>query len=700
MQVLKNKCIYSYYSTLLDMWVEWNSKLLMGEFPKDASTLNEALREPTSDCRSRAKEMFRIGLVSTELTQGDTALQAMRLGNNVQSDLGFVAAVIHKAGSKMERDKFVKAESALCAIFSVIQSVSWGNFETSINSIAHRLLEVFPCPSDINLTTWLRYLLSGVFCPIASADSSDEVKRFTDFFEHKTDSITLSIIADKTYKTLCSLSSVEDVRKAISDRVSLTGIVQQKMALFILGTERDDIPRGFLSMAYLHHSDFLKLCYEVEQQLWDNNPFRPLYDEESSSSGKYNVLKGIEAISSKDKDLEREYNKVMKDIYQGAQEALNLFGKGLSSLVFKSENCLLQSSDAREFVWSCVKEFHKEGILKDLFHSDYASKGGNQRDYWVVNGCFCSYIVADQSYADEPLEFEGKWICDGFRVDGGAEDVMKFGDAINDVFEGRYKVVIEGDIFKLLKIVTLDEPRQQIFFGAPGTGKSFRVEQITKIYGEDVIRTTFHPDSDYSTFVGCYKPTMKEAEEARVNQPILDYDSLVDKFKEYLNVPNANITKACSLFGYNYHDSIVRMQEQGRRVMDLVNDAYKSNTTYDSVVRGGMACYEEGGTISQSNEAEIAYSFVPQAFTQAYTRAWKNQGRPIFLVIEELNRGNCAQIFGDIFQLLDRNEENESSYSIIPDRDLQQHLADEFKNVEGIPADIKSGKSMRLPANL
>lgn len=364
------------------------------------------------------------------------------------------------------------------------------------------------------------------------------------------------------------------------------------------------------------------------------------------------------------------------------------------------EQCIISNNDAREFVWNCVKEFHKEGILKDLFHSDFASKGGNQRDYWVINGCFCSYIIADPSYADEPLEFEGKWICDGFRVDGGAEDVKKFGDVINDIFDGRYKVVIEGDTFKLLKISTLDEPRQQIFFGAPGTGKSFRVEQITKIYGEDVIRTTFHPDSDYSTFVGCYKPTMKEVEVAKANQPILDYDSLVDKFKEYLNVPNANITKACSLFGYNYHDSIVRMQEQGRRVMDLVNDAYKSNTTYDSVVRGGMACYEEGGAISQSNEAEIAYSFVPQAFTQAYTRAWKNQGRPIFLVIEELNRGNCAQIFGDIFQLLDRNEKNVSSYSIIPDRDLQQHLADEFKDVEDIPADIKSGKSMRLPANL
>ena len=50
-----------------------------------------------------------------------------------------------------------------------------------------------------------------------------------------------------------------------------------------------------------------------------------------------------------------------------------------------------------------------------------------------------------------------------------------------------------------------DKPHQQIFFGAPGTGKSQAILRQTK--GCNTIRTTFHPDSDYSTFVGCYKPT-------------------------------------------------------------------------------------------------------------------------------------------------------------------------------------------------
>ena len=197
-------------------------------------------------------------------------------------------------------------------------------------------------------------------------------------------------------------------------------------------------------------------------------------------------------------------------------------------------------------------------------------------------------------------------------------------------YELSEKVQSAEDIYSAESVVT--EPNQIIYFGAPGTGKSFRVEQITEKYKDDVIRTTFHPDSDYSTFVGCYKPSME-------------------------SVPQ----------------------------------------TYTVEGKEKPIIGKDGDQVAKE---EIVYSFVPQAFTQAYTKAWLNQGKPIFLVIEELNRGNCAQIFGDIFQLLDRNENNESAYSIIPDHDLQQHLAEQFKDAEDVPSDIKEAKAMRLPSNL
>lgn len=151
---------------------------------------------------------------------------------------------------------------------------------------------------------------------------------------------------------------------------------------------------------------------------------------------------------------------------------------------------------------------------------------------------------------------------------------------------------------------------QQILFGAPGTGKSHTINEEIGTDENYCIRTTFHPDSDYSTFVGCYKPTKDE--------------------------------------------------ERG----------------------------------------EITYDFTPQAFTNAYVAAWKDVENPFFLIIEEINRGNCAQIFGDIFQLLDRNEQGYSSYKTTPDQDLANYIRKQLADTDIEDAEVKSGKRMQLPPNL
>ena len=180
-----------------------------------------------------------------------------------------------------------------------------------------------------------------------------------------------------------------------------------------------------------------------------------------------------------------------------------------------------------------------------------------------------------------------------------------------------------------------DFPLQQIFYGAPGTGKSHRIKEIIKEHGidekEQVIRTTFHPDSDYSTFVGCYKPIMK-------------------------SVPQTYVVEG-----------------NEKPVM-----ADKDN---------------------QATKEEIVYDYTPQAFVQAYTKAWTTN-EPVILVIEEINRGNCAQIFGDIFQLLDRGDDGVSEYEIKPDKALENYLKEYYAAFDDLDEQIKTGKIMKLPANL
>lgn len=170
-------------------------------------------------------------------------------------------------------------------------------------------------------------------------------------------------------------------------------------------------------------------------------------------------------------------------------------------------------------------------------------------------------------------------------------------------------------------------PLQTIFYGAPGTGKSHKVKEVTDTLPKsDVFRTTFHPDSDYSTFVGCYKPKMVKA-------PIKDGSG-------------HEITSAC-----------------------------------------------------EDEKKRIAYEYEPQAFLKAYVRAYETN-EPVFLVIEEINRGNCAQIFGDMFQLLDRNENGESDYAIKPETAIQEFLNEKLKDCDIADETIKSGEEMRLPTNL
>lgn len=108
----------------------------------------------------------------------------------------------------------------------------------------------------------------------------------------------------------------------------------------------------------------------------------------------------------------------------------------------------------------------------------------------------------------------------------------------------------------------------------------------------------------------------------------------------------------------------------------------------------GMAVGEE--YLACSNESRIIYSFVPQAFLNAYIQAYKKSEEKVYLIIEEINRGNCAQIFGDLFQLLDRDENGVSEYTIKADADLKAFLENELG--EDNPG-IKDGE-LCLPSNL
>lgn len=228
-------------------------------------------------------------------------------------------------------------------------------------------------------------------------------------------------------------------------------------------------------------------------------------------------------------------------------------------------------------------------------------------------------------------------------------------------------------------------PLQQIFYGAPGTGKSHKVKDVTDSISQDFIfRTTFHPDSDYSTFVGAYKPTMKSADR------LYSADELIDKLSE---IKTLGHTYPCHKFAAKYWYSLKGLSAADIKRIVVACDFPESMTVE---VGKGIAIGEEMAKYVQNDK--IVYSFVPQAFLKAYVAAWQNPEQSVFLVIEEINRGNCAQIFGDIFQLLDRKD-GVSEYPIKADQDIRDYLAKEFAGYD-LDANILSGEELVLPANL
>lgn len=227
---------------------------------------------------------------------------------------------------------------------------------------------------------------------------------------------------------------------------------------------------------------------------------------------------------------------------------------------------------------------------------------------------------------------------------------------------------------------------QQIFYGAPGTGKSHAIKKEVDEKGKQNFRITFHPDSDYSTFVGCYKPTMKSPEKE------YSPEELVVKLKE---IKLSGVSYPCHKFAAQYWKSVKKLSNEQIKQLLLACDFTESMNVE---VAKGIAVGED--LSSKTKDEQIVYRFVPQAFTKAYTAAWNTED-DVYLIIEEINRGNCAQIFGDLFQLLDRKN-GVSQYPIDADTDLADYIAKELANSPrtDFPEKVKEGKKLVLPSNL
>lgn len=166
----------------------------------------------------------------------------------------------------------------------------------------------------------------------------------------------------------------------------------------------------------------------------------------------------------------------------------------------------------------------------------------------------------------------------------------------------------------------------RIYFGAPGTGKSHQLnEEAETKFGKNFERVTFYPTYSYQQFVGSYKPVVSKT---------------------------GDITY-CFVFG---------------PLMRLLLKAWEAEEGYQDAL-------EDLEALKSADEKDKDQVAINAAEAQV-------KANRFVLIVEELNRAEAAAVFGDFFQLLDRDENGESEYEISPSEELRLALGwDENKKL-------------------
>lgn len=280
----------------------------------------------------------------------------------------------------------------------------------------------------------------------------------------------------------------------------------------------------------------------------------------------------------------------------------------------------------------------------------------------------------------------------------------------------------------------------RIIFGAPGTGKSHRLDEDSKRFGNNMERVTFHPNYSYSQFVGSYKPVM----EIREGKKEISYQYIPGPFmrvffkaqksvlinSDYKDLENVNVyyEPATLMEDWNLFEEI--QKEGDIESFKATKDMKKGDIALVYIGNNSFG-YENGiyaiakvvsnPEIDESEEDgalrvllrfdKISYDkpIISKEKLDVYNTQYQSVHRidnakeliqeisfaveDELLLIEEINRANVAAVFGDVFQLLDRKN-GVSEYSITASEDLKNYLGEELGMYDIDNTEI------RIPSNM
>ena len=278
-------------------------------------------------------------------------------------------------------------------------------------------------------------------------------------------------------------------------------------------------------------------------------------------------------------------------------------------------------------------------------------------------------------------------------------------------------------------------PNNRITFGAPGTGKSHTLKKDSTVFENqnvvddieakiknqcslcdsygDFVRLGFvytddfnqktvdKINSEFNTKKGYWIKKGTLLREELKNVPNYQEEEFSEQVSSFIqSIPNRKKETLGLALGYKYSNlfsdiSIETLQEEYKAVPTVAYwiiygiQAAQSDIEKEGAIKAKFServTFHPNYSYAQfvgtykpiqdsSDEKQITYQYVPGPFMRIYAAAKQNPNNNYLLLIEEINRANVAAVFGDVFQLLDRNSDGESEYKVAASEDIKKYLA-------------------------
>lgn len=293
------------------------------------------------------------------------------------------------------------------------------------------------------------------------------------------------------------------------------------------------------------------------------------------------------------------------------------------------------------------------------------------------------------------------------------QDVSQVWCFYNDISIGDYVIFAESTVFHIGRVESdyYYDNSENINQDADYTNCR-KVRWLKKNISRSVLSTNFRSSlqvaksvwklNDYKSVVtdllqDTYQIDEDRADEEVANMQLVFNTNTESKFKRNRIIFGAPGTGKSFTLNREREELLGKDNEENFERVTFHPDYSYANfvgTYKPTMVNSGLARTDDVG----KGNKEIAYEYVPGPFMRVLVKALKSamsgEPKPYLLIVEEINRANVAAVFGDVFQLLDRDKIGVSEYSISTSNDIRTYLA------EVLDVDESAVETIKIPDNM